>query len=82
MFYTYVLRSEISGRFYIGSCGDIDERLTYHNSGRAISTKAHKPWKLVYSEGFESLSEARKRELKIKSWKNPDYMRTVLKIDL
>ena len=71
MYNVYILMSELNGRFYIGSCIDITERLAYHNSGRALSTKAYTPWKLVYSETYDTLSEARKREYQIKSWKNP-----------
>ena len=31
MFYTYVIRSEITGRYYVGSTKDTDVRLAQHN---------------------------------------------------
>jgi hypothetical protein len=34
----------------------------------------------VYSEPYNTLAEARRRELQIKSWKNPKYMRSALNI--
>ncbi|MDP2918981.1 MAG: GIY-YIG nuclease family protein, partial [Dehalococcoidia bacterium] len=33
MFYVYILQSEKSGRYYIGSTGDIPTRLAQHNAG-------------------------------------------------
>jgi len=70
MFYVYVLQSEPNGRFYIGSTKEAATRVIQHNSGRTPSTKAYRPWKLVYSETYGSLVEARRRENEIKSWKS------------
>jgi putative endonuclease len=81
MFYVYVLRSEQNRRYYIGSTKDLPSRLAQHNAGHTPSTKALRPWILVYSESFSTLEEARKRELEIKGWKNPKYMAKVLKLD-
>jgi putative endonuclease len=74
MFYTYVLHSELNGRFYIGSTKDLTARLSQHNSGKTPSTRAYRPWKLVYSEPFPSSVAARQREKQIKGWKNRDYL--------
>jgi len=70
MFYTYILKSEKNNSYYIGSCGNIDIRLNRHNKGLSKSTKRYVPWKLVHTEEFLTLSEARKREYQIKSWKS------------
>jgi putative endonuclease len=80
MAFVYILRSDLGGRYYIGSTIDIPTRLRRHNKGQHISTKAYRPWKLIYSENFELLGEARKREREIKSWKNPAYMLQVLQV--
>ncbi len=69
MFFVYILKSIKSGTYYIGCTNDIERRLKEHNSGISIYTKTDKPWKLCYNEAFNSLSEARKRENQIKSWK-------------
>ena len=69
MFYLYILKSQNFGTYYIGSTSNIDERLKMHNNGFVKSTKGRKPWLLIYKEEFETLSEARKRELQLKSWK-------------
>ena len=72
MFHLYILLSETTNKFYIGSTGNLEDRLIRHNSGRSKATKSGIPWKLLYSEEFETRSEAIKRELEIKSWKSHD----------
>jgi predicted GIY-YIG superfamily endonuclease len=50
MFHTYVLRSETTGRFCVGSTGDVQRRIAEHNAELASATKHRGPWRLVYSE--------------------------------
>ena len=69
MFFLYILQSGLNGRFYTGSCKDVYKRLLLHNDGRVKSTKSYLPWKIVYTESFVKFTQARARELKIKSWK-------------
>ncbi len=78
MFYIYVLRSHKDGRLYIGSTGNLNIRLIYHNSGKVKSTKDRRPFDLVYQEEFENKTEARKRELFLKSGKGRQYLNGVL----
>ena len=66
-FAVYVLQSRRTGRRYVGSTQDIQERLRRHNAGHSKSTKAGVPWVLVHSEPMASRSEAAKRELWLKS---------------
>lgn len=66
----YILKSDRNGRCYVGSTGNVTRRLAEHNRGKVKSTRAYVPWGVVYTETFRSLSEARKRELQIKSWKS------------
>lgn len=80
--YVYILRSQVNGHFYVGSTIDVTVRLYRHNAGHNASTKAYRPWVLVYTETFSSLVEARRREREIKSWKNPQYMVKTLGIRL
>ncbi len=74
MYYTYIIQSQKNGRFYIGSCHDIDVRIERHNAGATPSTKLGRPWKLIYSESYETNSEALKREREIKSKKSRKYI--------
>ena len=66
----YILQSESTGRFYIGSTTDLDRRLRDHAAGNTITTKGRGAWRLAYREDFPSLSAARHRERQIKSWKS------------
>ncbi len=70
MAHLYILQSEASGRFYVGSSSDLARRWREHERGHSPFTKARGPWKLVYQEQHASLAEARRREREIKSWKS------------
>ena len=66
MYHLYILLSKKTSNYYIGSTGNIVDRIIRHNSGRSKSTTSGIPWLLVYSEEFESKSEAIHREMEIK----------------
>ena len=66
----YILRNATTHKFYIGSALDLNSRLAEHLRGQSPYTRTRGPWNLAYSENFETLSEARKRERQIKSWKS------------
>ena len=70
MFFVYILLSEKTGKYYIGSTGDVDDRLYRHNSGQSKYTKSGLPWALVYREEYSTRGEAMKRENEIKRWKS------------
>lgn len=54
---------------YAGTAVDIKEREAKHNDGTGAKyTRSRGPVKIVYSEEFETLSEARKREAEVKKW--------------
>ncbi|HOW26010.1 MAG TPA: GIY-YIG nuclease family protein, partial [Bacteroidales bacterium] len=55
-------------RFYIGSTGNLEDRIARHNQNRSLATKSKGPWKLIYSHGFPSRSEAVIMEMKIKNY--------------
>ena len=74
MYYVYIIQSQTNCGFYVGSCRDIDIRIERHNAGATPSTKSGRPWKLVYSESYETNSEALKRERDIKSKKSRKYI--------
>ena len=82
MFHVYVLRSEPTGRYYIGCTGGLENRVTQHNAGVTRSTKNFRPWQLIYQEEFETLSSARRRESELKSWKSRTYLESRLKLTI
>ena len=66
MYYVYLLRSDRTGKWYIGSTNDLRRRLIAHNRGDCKSTKPGTPWSLVYYEAFPAEHPARLREQKLK----------------
>ena len=68
---TYILFSKTADKYYIGFTGDeIDERIRKHNSIHNGFTGKYNDWILVYSEEFDSKTEAYTREREIKAWKS------------
>ena len=76
--FLYILQSQTSGRFYIGSTDDLDRRLSEHGRNHTPSTRGRGPWTLVHKEEFAYLIEARRRELEIKRWKSANMIRALL----
>jgi putative endonuclease len=70
MGFLYILRSETSGRFYVGSTDHLLRRFLEHKHGRVMATRNRGPWNVIYFEQFATLGEARKREWEIKRWKS------------
>ncbi|MEK6809276.1 MAG: GIY-YIG nuclease family protein [Nanoarchaeota archaeon] len=67
MAYVYLLSSLKEKWVYVGSTTDIEKRLSQHNSGQVFSTQHRRPYKLIYSEQYDTLQEARVREKQIKA---------------
>ena len=66
MFYTYVLKSKKDTTTYIGSTGDLVQRMKDHNAGKTKSIKHKLPVELVYYEAYRTKYLARKREIELK----------------
>ena len=77
-YYVYVIRSLVNKKLYVGFTADIENRINKHNDGKVRSTKAYKPYKLVYKEQFNNKREARKRELYLKSGEGREYIKLKL----
>ena len=78
MYYVYILQSERNGSFYTGYTKDIHERLECHNSRKVKATRYLIPFKVIYSEAYESATEARRREYYIKSQKSKKFIETLV----
>jgi putative endonuclease len=74
MYYTYIIISESTGKFYIGQTNNIQARLSRHNSSKNFSTKNRGPWKLIFTKEFPTRAEAMKYEKYLKSLKNKEYI--------
>ena len=76
-FHAYVLQNP-QGRLYIGSTGDLQKRLESHASGMSRWTGTRGPWQLVYSEEFQTRSEAMQRERQLKGGKGREWLKSKL----
>ena len=73
-FHFYVLRSELTGRFYVGHTENLTRRIFEHNNNRTQSIKNRGPWTLFYSEEYATRSEAAQRERYVKRMKSRIYI--------
>jgi putative endonuclease len=78
MFHVYVLRSEVTGRRYTGSCEDLDDRIRRHNAGESLATRHGVPWQLIYKQEFVSRSEACERERYLKTGRGREELDRLL----
>lgn len=62
MYYAYIIQSEVDGSLYKGQCENIEIRLKQHNAGKIKSIKSKIPFKIIYTEEFESRDESITRE--------------------
>ena len=78
MWYTYIIQSLKNNRYYIGSSSNVERRLKEHNLGKSKYTKATRPFKLVYTEEYETNILARQRELYLKRLKSRVYIEKLI----
>ena len=64
--FVYILKSESYKWYYVGSTNRLNTRLSEHNSGKVLSTKSRKPFKIVFTKKFASEKEARAYERLLK----------------
>ncbi len=77
--YTYILRCA-DGSLYTGWTNDLDRRLAAHQAGKGGKyTRAKRPVELVYSEHFDTKSEAMRREWEIKQLTREEKMKLIEK---
>ena len=67
MHYLSILLNEAKNRTYTGVADDVNKRLETHNTGRVKSTSPYRPYKVIHTESFDTLSEARQKERFYKS---------------
>lgn len=75
--FVYVLRCA-DNRLYVGSTRDLKSRMNAHEYGKVKTTKSRRPVALIYSEEVENYSDARKRELYLKSGTGRDWLKSKL----
>lgn len=79
MFKVYILKNNLTGKHYIGSTNDLIRRINEHNRGQTKSTKRKGIWKIIYTENYSSILEAKRRERLIKSYKGGNAFKKLLR---
>ncbi|HUS86787.1 MAG TPA: GIY-YIG nuclease family protein [Bacteroidales bacterium] len=74
MNFVYILVSERNNKYYIGQTENLEARLKKHNSGRNVSTRYGRPWKLKFWQEFETRKDAIKVEHLLKSMKKRELV--------
>ena len=69
-YFVYILECKDKS-LYVGCTNNLERRLKEHNESKwgAHYTKIRGPVKLKYSEKFNTLREARRREAELKGWR-------------
>ena len=76
--FIYILYSPSRDRYYVGRTSNLDGRLIRHNTARTGFTSTGQPWQIVYSEEFDTLQEACRRERQLKGWKNRNRLERLI----
>lgn len=77
MWCVYILLCE-DNSLYTGSTNNLEKRFLDHKNGKGGKyTRSHKAVKLIYSEKFDTKSQALKREIEIKSWSRVKKIKTL-----
>ncbi len=79
MYYVYAIKSLIRIYIYVGLTEMVERRVGQHNKGENRSTKAYKPFKLIYTETFETRVEAREKEKYLKSGIGKNFLNLLSK---
>lgn len=79
MYYVYIMRSLMNGRWYTGSTNDLRKRFKQHNAGKSAYTQRFLPYQLIYYEACLDEGDARSREKYLKSGMGKRYLNNRLK---
>jgi putative endonuclease len=78
-YYTYVLQSLKSRRFYTGYTSDLRKRFIEHQNNKSHHTKGRGPFEIVYYEASKNEYDAKAREKYLKSGMGKRYIKNRIK---
>ncbi|MBP9757819.1 MAG: GIY-YIG nuclease family protein [Candidatus Pacebacteria bacterium] len=78
MAWVYILSTQ-SGKYYVGSTENLKVRIAHHLGGHTPSTRRLGAEKLLLSQEYPTIADARSIERKIKNLKRSDYIEKMLK---
>ena len=67
-YFVYVISSGTNSKLttYVGYTNNLKKRLNLHNKGKGAKFTRGRHWKIIYSEKYDTKSEAKSREYYIK----------------
>ncbi len=68
------------GRYYIGYTSNLEMRIKQHNNKESCWTSRYNDWRLVYTESYKTKTDALKREKYLKSLKNGNEFKKILRL--
>ncbi len=75
MYYLYILLCS-DNTLYTGITNDLEKRLETHLLGKGSKyVRSRLPFENIYTENFETKSEALKREIEIKGWSREEKIK-------
>ncbi|MEL6924597.1 MAG: GIY-YIG nuclease family protein [Bacteroidota bacterium] len=78
MWFVYAIKSIDHNYIYVGLSNNVERRLMEHNKGYNRSTKAYRPFFIIYTESFATRIEARKKEKFLKAGSGKKFLRSLL----
>jgi putative endonuclease len=78
----YVLISLKDKNLYVGYTTDLQERLTTHFKGKAGATAPRRPFRLIHCEYHHAKSDAKRREIYLKTSAGKAAVKRVLRDSL
>lgn len=73
----YAIQSLTKNYIYVGMTNDLSRRIIEHNNGENRSTKAYKPFVMIFSESHLTKIKAREREKYLKSGIGREFLKSL-----
>ena len=77
MYFIYAIKSCDRNYIYVGLTNDLNRRIKEHQKGYNKTTKAYRPFNLIYSEELNTREEARRREKYLKSGVGKEFLKSL-----
>ncbi|MBI2010245.1 MAG: GIY-YIG nuclease family protein [Candidatus Chisholmbacteria bacterium] len=78
-YYVYILHNPEKNFIYVGYSEKLRQRISSHNKGKNQSTKAYIPLRLIHYEAYSARSDAKRREVYLKTNRGRTTIMTMLK---
>jgi len=77
MYTVYALKSEKRKYIYVGFTNNLSRRFCQHQKGKEKTTRAYRPFTILYTERYRTRQEARTREKYLKSGIGKEFLSTL-----